>query len=53
MRRACFVFIGNHLFIGEDNRSEKIVMIGEELDGIDVDGIGNLVDLSTIIFILF
>ena len=53
MRRACFVFIGNHLFIGEDNRSEKIVMIGEELDGIDVDGIGNLVDLSAIIFILF
>ena len=51
MRRSSFVFKENHLFNEEDNRSDKDVTVEEELDGIDVDGIGNLVDLPRLMFI--
>ena len=43
MRRSSSIFKENHVFIEEeDNPSDKVVMIEEELDGIDIDGIGNL-----------
>ena len=46
MRRSSFIFKENHLFIEEDNRSDKVIM-GEEV----LDGIGNLVDLPRLMFI--
>ena len=33
------------------NPSEKIVIVKEELDGIDIDDVGNLEDLLRIVFI--
>ena len=30
---------------------DKVVTVEEELDGIDIDGIGNLVDLHRLMFI--
>ena len=32
----------------EDNRSDKTRMAEEELDGIDIDSIGNFVDLPSL-----
>ena len=41
-----------HLFIAkEDDLSEKVVTDEEELDGINIDGIGILEDLPRIVFI--
>ena len=37
--------------MNKDNPSEKIVIVKEELDGIDIDDIGNLEDLLRIVFI--
>ena len=51
MKRSSFIFKEKHLFIEEDNRSDKTVMVEEELDDIDVVGIGNLVDLPRLMFI--
>ena len=52
MRRSSSIFKENHVSIeGEDNPSDKVVMIEEELDDIDIDGIGNLVDLPSLMFI--
>ena len=51
MKRSSFIFKEKHLFIEEDNRSDKTVMVQEELDDIDVVGIGNLVDLPRLMFI--
>ena len=34
-----------HGFIEEDNPSEKFVIVEEELNGIDIDDIGNLENL--------
>ena len=34
----------NYGFIQEGNPSEKVVIVEEELDGIDIDDIGNLED---------
>ena len=46
MRRSSSIFKENHAVIEqEDNRSDKIVIDEEELDGIDIDSTGNLVDL--------
>ena len=46
------VFKENHVFIEEkDNPSDKVVMVEEELDDIDMDGIGNLVDLPRLMLI--
>ena len=39
---SSFIFKKNHSFIGEDNPSEKVVIVVEELEGIDIDDIGNL-----------
>ena len=52
MRRSSFIFEGNHVFIEEEDKpSDKFVMVEEKLDGIDIDGIGNLVDLPRLMFI--
>ena len=37
--------------MNKHNPSGKIVIVKEELDGIDIDDIGNLEDLPTIVFI--
>ena len=37
--------------LNKHNPSEKIVIVKEELDGIDIDDIGNLEDLLRIVFI--
>ena len=42
------IFKENHVFIEEDNRSDKTGMAEEELDGIDIDSIGNFVDLPSL-----
>ena len=44
---SCFSFKENQ----EDNPSEKILIVEEELDGIDSDGIGNLAYLLRLVFI--
>ena len=45
-----FFFIENRVFIEEeDNPSDKLVIVEE--DGIDIGGIGNLVDLLRLMFI--
>ena len=47
-RRSNSIFKENYVFIEEeDNRSDKVVMFEEELDGIDIDSIGNLVNSVT------
>ena len=52
MRHSGFIFKENHIFIEEkDNSSDKVVTIEEKLDGTDIDGIGNLVDLPWLMFI--
>ena len=52
MTRSSFIFKENHVFIEEeDNPPDKVVMVKEELDGIDIDGIGDLVGLTRLMFI--
>ena len=48
---ASFIFKENQVIVEEDNPSEKNVIVTEELDGIDIDDIGNLEDLLRIVFI--
>ena len=50
MKRSSFLK-ENHVFNEEDNPSNEIVTIEEGLDAIEVDGIGNLVDLSRLTLI--
>ena len=51
MIRSSFRFKENHVFIEEeDNPSNKVVIVEEELDDIDIDGFRNLVDLPRLIF---
>ena len=50
MKRSSFIFEESHLFIEEDNPSDKVVTIAEELHAVEVDGIGNLVDLPRLMF---
>ena len=45
------VFKENRILIEEDNPSEKILMVKEELDRIDRDGIRNLEDLLRLVLI--
>lgn len=46
------LFQRNHVFIEEKGySSEKIVIVEEELDGIDVNNIENLEDLLMLVFI--
>ena len=48
MRRSSSTFKENHVFIEEEhNPFYKRVLVLEELDGIDVDGSRNLVDLPS------
>ena len=51
MRRSSFIVKENHVFIEEDNPSDKVIMVEEELDGIDINGIENSVDLPRLMFI--
>ena len=51
MKGSSFIFKENHVFIEEDYPSDKVVTVEEELDAIDIDGIGNLVDLPRLMFI--
>ena len=51
LKRASFICEENHDFIEEDNPSDKVVTIEVELDAVEVDGIGNLVDLPRLMFI--
>ena len=47
MLRSCFIFKENHVFIEEEDKpSEKVIIVEGELDGI-----GNLEDLPTLVFI--
>ena len=41
---SSFILKKNYGFIQEGNPSEKVVIVEEELDGIDIDDIGNLED---------
>ena len=51
MRRSS-IFKENRIFIEEkDNPSDKVVIVEEELDDVDIDGIGNLVDLPRLMLI--
>ena len=49
MKCSIFICEKNYFFIEEDNPS--VVTIEEELDAVDVDGIGYLVDLPRLMFI--
>ena len=52
MRRSNSIFKENPIFIDkEGNPSDKVVMVQEELDCIDIDDIGNFVNLPRLTFI--
>ena len=38
---SSFIFKVNHVFIEKDNPRENVVIDEEELDGVDIYGIGN------------
>ena len=48
---SSFIFKKSHVLIEEDSPSEKIVIVEEELDGIDRDDVGNLEDLLRLVLI--
>ena len=48
---SSFIFKENHVLVEEGNPSEKNVIVKKELDGIDINDIGNLEDLLRIVFI--
>ena len=50
MKRSSFVFKVNPSVIEQDN-PDKNVTVGEQLDALEVDGIGNLVELLWLMFI--
>ena len=53
MKHSSFIFKENHVFIEEeDNRSNKVATVEEELDGFDIVGIGNVVGLPRLMFIV-
>ena len=46
MRRSSLISKENRVFIEEENNtSDKYVIVEEELDGINIDGIWNLVNI--------
>ena len=51
MRRSSFIFEENHVFVEEGIPSNKFDAVEQEQDGIDIDGIGNLMDLPKLMFI--
>ena len=51
-RCSCFIFKEDHHFIEEeDNPSDNVVTVVDDLHGYDVDGIRNFLDLPRLIFI--
>ena len=48
---SSFIFKYDHVLVEWHNPSEKIVMIKEEVDGIDIDDIGNVEGSLRIVFI--
>ena len=48
---SSFIFNENQVIIKEDNPSQKVVIVEEELDDIDLDGIGNLEYIPRLVFI--
>ena len=53
MKHSSFIFKENHVFIEEeDNRSDKVATVEEELDGFDIVGIGKVVGLPRLMFIV-
>ena len=50
MKHSSFIFEVNHCVVEEDN-PDKNVTVGEELDDVEVDSIGILVDLLRLMFI--
>ena len=51
MKLSNFICKENHVFIEEDNPSDKVITFEEELDAVETDGIRSLVDLSRLMFI--
>ena len=51
MKRSSFICEENHVLIKEDNPSDKVVAIEEELDAAEADNIGNIVDLPRLMLI--
>ena len=49
--RSSFIFKKNHGFIQEGNPSEKVVIVEEELNGLNTDDIENLKDSLRFVFI--
>ena len=46
-RRSSFLLTENHIFIEEEiNPADKVVIVEEVLDRININGIGNLVDFE-------
>ena len=48
---SSFVFKENQFLTKEGDNSEKFVVVEEELDGIEIDGLENLEDLPGLVFI--
>ena len=48
---STFIFKDKHVLVEQHNPSEKIKIVKEEVDGINIDDIGNLEDLPGIVFI--
>ena len=48
---SSFVFKENHVFNEQDYPSEKVLLVEEELNDIDIDDIKNLGDLPELMFI--
>ena len=48
---SSFIFKENRVFNEEDNPSQKVVLVEEELDDTDIDGIQNLEDLPRLVFV--
>ena len=48
---SSFIFKENQVLIEEDNLSEKIALVEEKVDGIDIDDIVNLEDLLRLMLI--
>lgn len=52
MIRWSFIFKESYIFIEEEEKpSGKVIIVEEELDGVDIDGSGSLVDLPRLTFI--
>ena len=52
MAWLCFIFKEDHLFIEDEGKpSDKVVTVVKGPYGIDIDGIGNLLDLPRVMFI--